>query len=191
MSKDHLPLLLVAIAWGALWANLVVLPFFSKDETLFKDLIDSGARDLALSGIEEEKITPALTRLIDEVLRERQRQGDGASVANILVELDLQVYLADAEAAMKEKQTIHGAFDYLGILAGLLWKVGVAHIVFALAIAASIIFLQGSTWQDALAYGCAGMALATMLLGFAMLVLFERRKKLLYGSLSKFRRAKA
>jgi hypothetical protein len=189
VSTDHLPLLAVAVAWGALWANVVVVPFFNKDESLFKDLIDSGARDLAYTGIDTETIVPAFTRLCEQVLLERQQLGDGATVSDVIAEFDLQPYLRDAEAAMREKQSIQAALDDLRSLAGMLWKVGLAHIVFALLIPAALIFVAPGSMQDAGAYGGAGVAAVTLVLMIGMLLRFERRRRSLHTALSRFRRA--
>ena len=60
-----------AFAWVTVWTQFATLRFFDKNETLFKDLVNSGAIDLALSNIEAMKLIPALAAVCDAVAAEK------------------------------------------------------------------------------------------------------------------------
>ena len=61
-----------AIAWEALWLQLVVIPFFHMQEKLHQTYIDSGSLDRALSFIESQKLIPSLAEMFDQASAEQK-----------------------------------------------------------------------------------------------------------------------
>jgi len=120
-----------AFAWVTLWTQFATLRFFDKSESLFKDLVGSGAIDLAVSNIEASKLIPALAELCDAVATERQtKQRVDPGVINtedILAEVDFLQYLGKAESALKEKEGIEEGLRSLQKISSGLWKVALLH----------------------------------------------------------------
>jgi len=48
-----------AVAWDALWLQFVVIPFYRKNEQMYKDYIGNGVIDAAVSFIESQKLIPS------------------------------------------------------------------------------------------------------------------------------------
>lgn len=122
-----------AFAWVALWTQFATLRFFDKNESLFKDLVNSGAVDLALSNIEATKLLPALANLCDAVAAEKQLKQQATisdiSTEDVLAEVDFLSHLAKAESALKEKETIRVLLVSLQVSSSILWKVALLHSV--------------------------------------------------------------
>lgn len=120
-----------ALAWGAICAQVIVIPFFSKRDNLFKDLIDSGAKDLALTTIDAEKLLLALAQLIDAAIAakaQRSQRGFEVDSEELLQQFDFQVYLDRAQAAVDEKRDIERCWDSLETVTSRLWKLGLLHV---------------------------------------------------------------
>jgi hypothetical protein len=120
-----------AFAWVALWTQFATLRFFDKNETIFKDLVSSGAKDMALSSIETTKLVPSLARLCDAVAIARAEKQPGElqqlMTEDILTEIDFLPHLARAEAALREKKTIEDLFVRLQQSTSALWKISLFH----------------------------------------------------------------
>jgi hypothetical protein len=120
-----------AFAWVTLWTQLVTLRFFDNNETLFKDLVSSGAKDMALSSIETAKLIPALARLCDAVAAARAAKRPEERrllvTEDILTEVDFLPHLAGAEAALRETRTIDDLFTRLQRCASAMWKISLLH----------------------------------------------------------------
>ena len=120
-----------AFAWVALWTQFATLRFFDKNETLFKDLVSSGAKDMALSSIETAKLIPALAGLCDAVAAaraaKRPEERRQLLTEDILTEGDFLPHLAGAEAALRETRTIEDLFTRLKQCASAMWKISLLH----------------------------------------------------------------
>lgn len=132
--------ILGAIAYAALVLNAIVLPFLFKGEHIFKDLINSGAKDLAISNIESEKLIPALTELTTIVIEEKDQHGDSIDYKDIFQNLDFQPYIERVRSSMNEIQDIGKGIEYLQLCASRLWKMGLTHMSCAL-ITPAILYL--------------------------------------------------
>lgn len=133
-----------AFAWVAVWTQFVTLRFFDKNETLFKDLVSSGAKDMALSRIDEDQLIPALAELCECVAR--ARKGKDASGAfevrteEILLEIDFLPHLSGAESALREKKSIEDMLSNLQHRAASLWKLGLLHSFAVVLLPTSFLF---------------------------------------------------
>ena len=120
-----------AFAWVALWTQFATIRFFDKNESLFKDLVGSGARDLALSSIETGKLIPALARLCDAAAATKAAKEaeelKRISTEDVLTAVDFLVELADAESAMSEMKMIKDLFPRLQQCASGVWKISLLH----------------------------------------------------------------
>ena len=117
-----------ASAWIVLWTQFVTLRFYDKNESLFKDVVSSGAMDLALSSIDTQKLIPALARLCDAVADARTRKSAEELkllvTEDILGEVDFLPHLAGAASALREEQTIEDLLNQLQGRSAALWKLG-------------------------------------------------------------------
>jgi hypothetical protein len=135
-----------AFAWITLWTQLVTLRFFDNNETLFKDLVSSGAKDMALSSIETAKLIPSLARLCDAVAAARAAKRPEERrllvTEDILTEVDFLPHLAGAEAALRETRTIDDLFTRLQSCASALWKISLLHSFAIILLPASFLIHQ-------------------------------------------------
>jgi hypothetical protein len=120
-----------AFAWIVLWTQFVTLRFYDKNESLFKDFINSGALDLALSSIDAQKLVPALARLCDAVAEAKAlktpEELNLLVTEDILGEVDFLPHLAGAESALREEKTMQDFLERLQQQAAALWKLGLLH----------------------------------------------------------------
>jgi hypothetical protein len=120
-----------AFAWIVLWTQFVTLRFYDKNETLFKDFVNSGALDLALSSIDAQKLVPALARLCDAVAEAKAlktpEELNLLVTEDILAEVDFLPHLAGAESALREEKTMQDFLERLQQQAAALWKLGLLH----------------------------------------------------------------
>ncbi len=120
-----------AFAWIVLWTQFVTLRFYDKNESLFKDVDNSGALDRALSSIDERKLVPALARLCDAVAKAKALKTRAELsllvTEDILDEVDFLPHLEGVEAALREKKTMQDLRERLQEQAAALWKMGLLH----------------------------------------------------------------
>jgi hypothetical protein len=133
-----------AFAWITIWTQFVTLRFFDKNETLFKDLVSSGARDMALSCIDTDQLIPVLAKLCECVATAREGK-DAAGVFEIrteelLLEVDFLPYLSGAESALREKKSIEEMLANLQHRAASLWKVSLLHSFAVVLLPTSFLF---------------------------------------------------
>ncbi len=142
-----------ASAWIVLWTQFVTLRFYDKNETLFKDVISSGAMDLAISSIEATKLIPALARLCDAVAEAKALKSPKELrllvTEDILGEVDFLPHLAGAESALREEKTLEDLLERLQQRSALLWKLGLLHSFAIVFLPASLLIhpliLRGAT----------------------------------------------
>lgn len=129
--REVLPWFAPAFAWVALWTQFATLGFFNKAEGNFKDWVSSGAKDLAISNIEAVKLIPALASMCDAVADARAAKPPEElpllCTEDILTEVDFLPHLANAEAALREKQAIERLLVGLQQKAAILWRVSLLH----------------------------------------------------------------
>ena len=129
--RDVIPWFVPAFAWVALWTQFATLRFFDKPEVIFKDWVSSGAKDLAISNIETVKLIPALARMCDAVADAKaakpHEELELLCTEDILTEVDFLPHLGNAEAALREKETIERLLTGLQRKAAVLWRVSLLH----------------------------------------------------------------
>lgn len=130
-----------AFAWITIWTQFVTLRFFDKNEVLFKDIVSSGAKDMALSLIDTEKLIPALAKLCDCVTTARN-EGDasGLQTEEVLLQVDFLPHLSGAESALREKKFIEDMLTGLQQRAALLWKISLLHSLAVVLLPVSFLF---------------------------------------------------
>jgi hypothetical protein len=181
-----------AFAWVALWTQFATLRFFDTNETLFKDLVSSGARDMALSSIETTKLIPSLARLCDAVAEARKQKRPEElkrlATEDILTEVDFLPHLARAEAAMREIKTIEDLFTRLQQCASGLWKISLVH-SFAIVLLPSSFLLRPITPRLTLAVIACFVATSTFVWLLARIGRYQGMRDSLLKSLSSNRKA--
>ena len=181
-----------ASAWIVLWTQFVTLRFYDKNESLFKDLVSSGAMDLALSSIDAKKLIPALARLCDAVADAKALKN--AEELNLLVtedilgEVDFLPHLAGAESALREEKTIEDLLARLQERSAALWKLGLLH-------SFSVVFLPASflihplVFRGAVACFLGLVASVTLVLLVLGVIRFQQMRDALIRGLSANRKA--
>jgi hypothetical protein len=176
-----------AFAWVTVWTQFATLRFFDKNETLFKDLVNSGAIDLALSNIEAMKLIPALAAVCDAVAAEKhikqRTTPTDISTEDVLLEVDFLPHLAKAEAALKEKATIHGLLNLLQNTSSVLWKIALLH-SFAVILLPTSLLVTTSLLKTVLISAFGIIALFTFCWLIYGSVRYQRTRDQLLSSLS-------
>jgi len=182
-----------AFAWAGICVNFVVIPFFSKSDSLFKDLIDSGARDTAFAFIDAQKLIPALAELTNEAWEARQRliaQGLSAEFGDILQEFDYVDLLSAAQKAIDEKTHIEASIASLRRLGSRLWMFGIVHSLSVLAVPSTFL-ISNEALRLATLTSVLLLSIVTFLAIAAGLVVFARRRDALHEILGKNRGQRA
>jgi len=128
------------IAWNAFCLNLIIIPFFKKAETLYKDYLTNGVLQAATSSIETKKLIPALANMF---VRIREAQADKRKVIGeeelqqILQQIDYIPDLELTQVAMEQNNKLKALFDSLQNLTRHIWKLGLFHVIIMLCIPAS------------------------------------------------------
>jgi len=184
--KDVLLLCGPALVWIGLWTQFATIRFYDKAETIYKDLVSSGERDMALTNIDTRRVVPALAKLCDAVseARSNKRQTDiPISTEELLTECDFLQYLSLAEAALREKRTIEDAIAQLRNLAAWVWKISLIH---SLAVVAGVATLLLSASMTRLL--CLACAVSFAVVSFVLLisgsVKFQGQRDALHALLS-------
>lgn len=180
---------LAAIGWAGLCANFIVIPFFSRDDGIFKDLIQSNTRDLALSYIDLQKLLPALVRLIEEanLARDRHaRRGERVEYEDLLLEVDFLPYLERAQNAIEEKRWIDEAINDLRNLAERLWQFGAVHSISIILLPFINLFLS-ETLRMPVAFVLVSVAVVTIVGIISALMSYTSRRRELYNALTRNR----
>jgi hypothetical protein len=184
--KDVLLLCGPGLVWIGLWTQFATIRFYDKSENIYKDLVSSGERDMALTNIETRKVIPALARLCDAVTAARAGKrptDDPIPTEELLAECDFLEYLSEAEAALREKRNIEDAISQLRSLAAWLWKVSLLH---SLVIVAGLgLLLLPATMARffgvSIAILCAAVSFVFLIVGS---VRFQARRDALHTLLS-------
>jgi hypothetical protein len=131
-----------AFAWVTIWTQFVTLRFFDKNEVLFKDIVSSGAKDMALSLIDTEQLIPSLAKLCDCVTAAREERGAPAELKTeeVLLEVDFLPHLSGAESALREKKSIEDMLACLQNRAAILWKISLLHTFAIVLLPVSFLF---------------------------------------------------
>lgn len=176
-----------AFAWVALWTQFATLRFFDKNETLFKDLVSSGAKDMAVSSIETAKLIPSLARLCDAVAEARATKHPEElrllATEDILTEVDFLPHLSGAEAALREIKTIEDLFARLRHNAAVLWKISLLH-SFAVILLPTSLLIGPPARRFALMYLSLLVAFTTLIWLLCGSVHYQRMRDSLLQALS-------
>jgi hypothetical protein len=168
-----------AVAWSAIWIQFVAARFFDKPEVIFKDWIDSGAKDRAISNIDSSKLIPALAQLCDSVgdLKASKAPDEllWLSTVDILMEVDFLEHLEKAEAALREKERIEHLFDRLKGTSGLLWKLSLLHCLSVVLIPTSLL-IPDTLWRIVPALFTGIIAIGTLIVLVAKIVSFQKMR---------------
>lgn len=124
-----------AVAWGGLWTNVVLIPFYNKGEKLHQDYKEKGSLDNALAGIDSRKLIPALATLFQrarEAQVDKRQKMDIEVLVQLFQSVDFLPDLKEIEAALQEKRSMEDAYRRLHSLAQKLWKWGLAHVFLTL-----------------------------------------------------------
>jgi hypothetical protein len=143
-TANPLVLFAAAAAWAGLWANVVVIPFFGKSERLHLDYHSSGKLNAALSAIEANRLIPALSQMFNRALEakaDRRTKLDKDAIEALLQEVQFLPDLEAAQKAMVSMERLRLAYSVLCGRAGWLWKWGLAHSLFTLAMTAIYAYL--------------------------------------------------
>jgi hypothetical protein len=131
-----------AVAWGSLWCQLVVLPFYNKGESLHKDYWATGRINAALGAIEADKLIPALARMflraVDEQPDKRRRLAD--ELPDLLQAVEILPDLKASQDALSAMDAIRDTYERLKLSADRLWKVGLCHVLLTPVLPALYIF---------------------------------------------------
>src|SRR5260370_3428864 len=104
-----------AVAWGAIWVNLVVLYFFGKGEKLHQDYKEKGSLDAGLAAIESRRLIPALARIFHRARDAQEDQRKKIDMTALLQDenFDFGPDREELEAAMQQKRTLLDCYKLL------------------------------------------------------------------------------
>jgi hypothetical protein len=181
-----------ASAWVVLWTQFVTLRFYDKNESLFKDVVSSGAMDLAISSVEAQKLVPALARLCDAVAAAKALKTPKdlklLTTEDILSEVDFLPHFSEAEAALREEKSMQDVLDRLHQLAATLWKLGLAHSLAVVFLPASFL-IHSTIVRGIVASGLALVVSVTLVLLIMGVIRYHQKRDELNRSLSMNRKA--
>jgi hypothetical protein len=180
------------IAWDMLWVQVVLIPFYSKNELLHKDYIDSGSKGLSISFIEYENLIKPLATLFKKVRIEqpdRRLNLSEEDFADLLNKVEYLPYLNDIESALQEKKKIETSYNFLERISPWLWKFCLIHVI-AMISMPTIYYLVSSKSTDSalfkLAIWTSILSFCFMLIGF---IAFDSKKNCFLRLLNKYRRS--
>jgi hypothetical protein len=131
-TPDFLPLA-GAVAWAAVWGNVVVIPFFQKREKLHQEYWANGTIDAALSFVESEKIIPIIADMVDKA-KENTPAKRKSDTVQLLQSVRFLPDLEKLDVEMAKLKSLKDQFACLEVISTKVWKKGIAHIVFTLAL---------------------------------------------------------
>ena len=165
------PLLLGAavVAWCALWAQVIVIPFYNRRESLSKDYHASGRMNTAIAAIESNRLIKSLAAMFN---RAQDSNPDRRTRPDIETLLDSTLVLPDlkqAQAAMVDIEELHRCYGKLCLKSGRLWKWTLLHLLLSLAIFGEFSLGQSLPWFRVLLLATAipcGLTFAVVVYGF-------------------------
>lgn len=153
-----------AVAWAALWVNLIVIPFFGKSERLHLDYHSSGKLNAALSAIEANRLIPALAQMFNRALDAKADRRTRVDIEALLQEVQFLPDLEAAQSAMAAMESLRSTYRTLCRRAGWLWMWGLAHSLSTLASTAIyVILIPQFDWSKSLLWAAIGCWSVTLL----------------------------
>jgi hypothetical protein len=150
MVSGELVSIAAAVAWGGLWMNLVVIPFYGKGERLHQDYKEKGAIDAALAGIESRRLIPALASLFEharDAQADKRQKIEMDVLLQSLQSVDFLPDLEEVEQALREKRNVEDSYRQLRLIARQLWVIGLGNVLATLLLALSCLtWLPTSMW---------------------------------------------
>ncbi|KKL07596.1 hypothetical protein LCGC14_2584420, partial [marine sediment metagenome] len=95
--------LAVSIPWLVLWAQVVVIPFYSKGEDLHNTYFTGGELHRAQASIESNRVIPALGRMFDRASGQRPDRRTRIDIEELLQGSD---YVSDLDKALDAMSAI-------------------------------------------------------------------------------------
>lgn len=180
---------LASLAWAGLGVHFIAIPFYSRPEQLFKDLVDSGARDLALTNIETSRLIPALAGLFEDAERARdvrRTRGDSVEYKDLLQEFDYQPALKAAQDAVNAQRDIEQNYDSLCNIASRLWKLAFVHAICIVGIPTTLQLTPPVAHSIIVTLLAAGSSITFVVSGI-YLTRYERCRNQLYSAVGRNR----
>jgi hypothetical protein len=179
-AANPIILFAAAVAWAAIWANVVVIPFYAKPERLHLDYHSSGKLNAALSAIEANQLIPALAQMFNRALEakaDRRTKLDKEAIESLLQEVQFLPDLEAAQQAMILMERLRGAYNVLHARAGWLWQWGLSHSICTLAMTVIYAYLFPIyDWAQWLLWATVGVWVLTL---FAVIWQMRRFSKLM------------
>jgi hypothetical protein len=139
-TKDTITFFVAVIAWNAFCLNFIIIPFFKKAETLYKDYLTNGVLQAATSFIETKRLIPALANMfvrIREAQADKRKLIGEEELQQILQQIDYVPDLELTQEAMEQNNKLKALFDSLQNITRHIWKLGLFHVIIMLCIPAS------------------------------------------------------
>jgi hypothetical protein len=167
-GANPLVLFAAAVAWSALWCQLLVIPFYGKGEKLHQDYHSSGKLNSVLAAIEASRLIPALASMFNRALDEQSDKRKRPNMEELLQAVQFLPDLEAAQGAMSTIENLRGRYESLRLRANRLWKWGLAHsIATPLLPAVYVYLLPFSDWLLWLLGAVTGFWVVT--LGFSII----------------------
>lgn len=178
VAKETITFFVAVIAWNAFCLHFLIIPFFRRAETLYKDYLTNGVLQTATSFIETKKLIPALANMF---VRIREAQADKRKVIGeeelqqILQQIDYIPDLELTQEAMDQNNKLKALFDSLQNLTRHIWKLGLLHVIIMLCIPASQWIPTG---YDLIAMITAIiLAIITFMIALCSVIFYEKQMK--------------
>jgi len=146
-SSNPLVLFAAAIAWSALWGQMVVIHFFRKSEEMYKDYHASGAMNTAKAAIEANQLVPALVAMFDKALDARPDGRRRPDMSELLQTVEFVPDFRAAQEAMAHIEELQQYYELLKVKAGRLWIWALSHAVITPLVVAVYVFVPTDNYS--------------------------------------------
>lgn len=132
----------LTLAWVAATMQLVVIPFYSKSESLHKDYASNGKMDSAKASIESGKIIPALASMFHLAVEQQpdKRKRPEHEIEDLLHAAEFAPDLQIAQEGMREIESLNSQYQLLRRTSAYTWKCGLLHVLSTLLITGVYLF---------------------------------------------------
>lgn len=180
MSTAYIPLLIVAVGWAALVAQLVISRYIGMPDKLYERFIQSNEKAVVESNIEANEVIPAIGGLVTrvtEAVELRRAQGQGEfSIQEVLQDLEFRPDVETAISAMGKIANIDATYDKLSRSCTLIWVLGAVHVACVLTSAGTLVYKATLSTHPAF-QGAVSLAFVTLLMTFFLIVNFELKHR--------------
>lgn len=142
----------LGISWTLLVVNVVILPFYSKSESLHKDYWASGKINSTIAAIEARLLIPTLAKMFNLAADNQsdKRKRIAEEMEDLLQGVQFIPHLQAAQSAMSQMDLIRFRYEDLKQTSARLWKSGLLHVVFTLCLPAIELYViplhDGAHW---------------------------------------------